>query len=131
MTTTERHYLPAIECTPWCEDGDGHPSSFLREDQTCWGPSAYVDLSLEPTQDEAGAYLPRFGAQAYRWWPGAAPCVYFHLDGIKVPANRGGDYALDDSVHLTADEAIRLATALLKAAGEIKAEPNGTASRLT
>ncbi len=77
-----------------------------------------MDLSLEPTQDESGAYLPRFGALAYRWWPGAEPCVYFHLDGIKVPTNRGGDNALDDSVHLTADEAIRLATALLKAAGK-------------
>jgi hypothetical protein len=123
MTTTERHTLPPIVCTPWCEDGDGHPDNFLREDQTCWGPSTYVDLSLEPTKDEAGAYLPRFGAQAYRWWPGAAPCVYVHIDGIKVPAKRGGDDALDD-------EAIRLATALLKAAGEIKGEPNGPASRL-
>ena len=112
------------------EDGDGHANAVFREDQTCWGPATYVDLSLEPTQDEAGAYLPRFGAQAYRWWPGAAPCVYFHIDGIKVPANRGGDCPLDDSVHLTADEAIRLATALLKAAGDIKGEPNGPASRL-
>jgi hypothetical protein len=49
-----------------------------------------------------------------------APCVYFHIDGIKVPANRGGDRTLDDSVHMTADEAIRLATALLTAAGEIE-----------
>lgn len=119
-----------VMCAPWCEDGDGHANAVFREDQTCWGPATYVDLSLEPTQDEAGAYLPRFGAQAYRWWPGAAPCVYFHIDGIKVPANRGGDCPLDDSVHLTADEAIRLATALLKAAGDIKGEPNGPASRL-
>jgi hypothetical protein len=130
VTTTERHLLPPVMCAPWCEDGDGHANAVFREDQTCWGPATYVDLSLEPTQDEAGAYLPRFGAQAYRWWPGAAPCVYFHIDGIKVPANRGGDCPLDDSVHLTADEAIRLATALLKAAGDIKGEPNGPASRL-
>jgi hypothetical protein len=122
MTTTERRTLPPIVCAPWCEDADGHPDTFLREDQTCWGPATYVDLSLEPTQDEEGAYLPRFGALAYRSWLGAVPCVYFHLDGIKVPHNRG-DAALDESVYMTADEAIRLATALLKAAVEIKGEP--------
>jgi hypothetical protein len=104
MTTTERHKLPVIVCTPWCEDGDGHPDTVLREDQTCWGQGTYVDLSLEPAHDEDGAYLPRIGAQAYRQWPGAAPCVYFHLDGIKVPANRGGDCPLDDSVHMTAEK---------------------------
>jgi len=125
MTTTERRTLPPIACTPWCEDGDGHPDTFIRDDQTCWGPATYVDLSLEPTQDETGAYLPRIGALAYRQWPGAAPCVYFHLDGIKVPANRGGDNPLDDSVHMTADEAIRLATALLKAVEEVRGNQSG------
>jgi hypothetical protein len=37
-----------------------------------------------------------------------------------VPLNRGGDDLLDDSLHVTADEAVRLATALLKAAEEAR-----------
>jgi hypothetical protein len=106
--------MPAIVCTPWCEDGDGHPNAVFREDQTCWGQESYVDMSLEGvTRDEYGVYVPRLGAQAYRHWPGEAPCVYVHLDNIELPANRG---TLDDSLHLTAEEAISLAAALLNAA---------------
>jgi hypothetical protein len=120
-TTTERPKMPPIVCTPWCDEGDGHTNQFMREDQTCWGPAAYVDLSLEPVEhDSYGVHVPRIGAQAYRHWPGEVPSVCVHLDGIQVPANRGGDCPLDDSVHLTADEAVRLATALLKAAEDAR-----------
>lgn len=55
MTTTERPKLPPIVCAPWCEDGDGHAREFMREDQTCWGPESYVDLSRERvTRDGPG-----------------------------------------------------------------------------
>jgi hypothetical protein len=48
----------------------------------------------------------------------AIVCVPWCEDG-DAP-NRGGDDALDDSVHMTADEAVRLATALLKAAEDAR-----------
>ena len=34
-TTTEIPALPPITCTPWCEDGDGHPHEVFRQDQWC------------------------------------------------------------------------------------------------
>jgi hypothetical protein len=42
--------------------------------------------------------------------------VYVHLEDIWVPPNRGGDSLLDDQLRLTADEAIKLADALINAA---------------
>jgi hypothetical protein len=75
MTSTERQPLPPITCAPWCTDGTGHPGTVFRSDQTCWGQSNYVELSLEDVlRDEYGVYTPRIGAQAYRPW-GWAPCV--------------------------------------------------------
>jgi hypothetical protein len=120
MTTTERHPIPPIVCTPWCEDGDGHTNAAFRGDQTCWGPSNYVDLSLgEVTRDSYGVYVPRIGVMAYRWRPAQPPSVYVHLDGIETHLGGRKD-TLDESVHLTAEEAIALATALLKAAEDIQ-----------
>jgi hypothetical protein len=120
MTMPEPSKLPPVVCTLWCTDGDGHTDTVFPEDQHCWGRDAYVDLSLEPTVPEELPYVPRISAQAYRQWAGAAPCVYVHLDGIKVPFNRGGDCLLDDSVKMTADEACQLALALLKAAEDVR-----------
>jgi hypothetical protein len=76
-------------------------------------PEGYVDLWLEDvTRDEYGVYVQRIGAMAYRRW-GGAPCVYAHLDNIELPANRG---TLDESLHLTAEQVVSLASALLGAA---------------
>jgi hypothetical protein len=116
MTTPERPKLPPITCTPWCENNDGHTDAVFQEDQTCWGPESYVGLSRESsTLDESGAYVPRTGAQAYRHFPGEVPCIYVHLDNVQIPPGRD-DGILDDQLKLTADEAIKLATALLDAA---------------
>jgi hypothetical protein len=110
MTTTERHPIPPVVCTPWCEDGDGHTGSLFREEQTCWGQADYVDLSRERvTRDGPDVLVPRIGARAYRQWPGESPCVYVHLEDIWVPPKRGGDCLLDDQLCLTADEAIKWA----------------------
>ena|ERR1700694_252668 len=120
MTTTERAKLPPVVCTSWCEDNDGHTGSLFREDQTCWGPADYVELSRERvTRDGPDVCVPRIGAGAYRQWPGESPCVYVHLEDIWVPPNRGGDSLLDDQLRLPADEALRLADALVNAAGLI------------
>jgi hypothetical protein len=109
--------MPAIVCVPWCEDGDGHTSSLVRADQTCWGPASYVDLSLEEViHDSSGVYVPRVGAMA---WGRGTLRVRPSRRHQGAP-NRGGDDALDDSVHMTADEAVRLAIALLKAAEDAR-----------
>lgn len=119
MTTTEHPQLPPIVCTPWCEYGDGHPEAAFRDDQTCWGRSEYLDLSLEEViRDQyVGICVPRIGVMAYRHRPTEAPSVYVHLDNVET--HRGGDI-LDLPVHLTAGEALSLAAALVKAATEVQ-----------
>jgi hypothetical protein len=80
-----------------------------------------VELSRERvTRDGSDVCVPRIGARPYRQCPGESLCVYVHLEDIWVPPNRGGDNLLDDSLKLTAGEAIRLATALLKAAEGVR-----------
>jgi hypothetical protein len=119
MTTTESHPLPAVVCTSWCADGDGHTTAVFRGDQTCWGPASYVDLSLEEvTRDDYGVYVPRIGVMAYRRRETQAPSVYVHLDGIETHLG-GRQNTLDESVHLTAGEAMRLIAALQEAVEEI------------
>jgi hypothetical protein len=49
--------------------------------------------------------------------------VHVHLEDIWVPPNRGGDCLLDDTVRLTADEALQLAQALLAAARAVIETP--------
>jgi hypothetical protein len=109
MTTTERPKMPPVVCTPWCTHGDGHPDEVFRDDQQCWGLSAYVPVTRNDIDNEAGPD-PRIGVMAYRR-PGLQPCVYVHLDGIHISPRP--DQILDDSVHLTALEAFDLATALM------------------
>jgi hypothetical protein len=48
MTTTHARPTGPIVCTPWCEDGDGHPNELFAEDQRCFSPSLRVELSEHP-----------------------------------------------------------------------------------
>jgi hypothetical protein len=50
VTTTISETLPAVECTPWCEDGTGHTDAWHPDDQWCYGPSRTVTLSRMPLQ---------------------------------------------------------------------------------
>jgi hypothetical protein len=49
-STTELPALPAgpVDCTPWCEEGTGHPDAVFAADQTCFGPGRKTALSLHP-----------------------------------------------------------------------------------
>lgn len=47
QSTTVRETVPRIECTAWCEVGDGHPSEIFAEDQWCRSVSAHTLVSLE------------------------------------------------------------------------------------
>ena len=102
---------PAYRLHAWCEYGDGHSDALFRGDQSCWGPRSYVDLSVEEVnRDEFDVYTRRVGATACRQRPTQSPSVYVTLDGIEN--YRGGRRStLDQSVHLTADEADELARA--------------------
>lgn len=110
-------YVPPVECTPWCEYGDGHPTETCREDQTCWSPAAYVDLSLESaSEDSDGDHHQRLGAMAYQD-AGEEPGVYLHLFGIRIygPIRWPYNY-LDRGLRLTVEEADKLAVLLTDAA---------------
>jgi hypothetical protein len=115
MTTAHPTHksISPIVCTPWCQDGDGHPNEHNFEDQTCWGDAAYVPLSLEPADvDQAGdPYPARVGAMAHRLHPRVAAEVYLHAD---LP-----EWNLDVAAHLTAVEARALAEALTAAADQV------------
>jgi hypothetical protein len=46
--TTDIEQLPAVDCAPWCEDGDGHVTQWSPRDQVCYGPEHRVKLSRMP-----------------------------------------------------------------------------------
>jgi hypothetical protein len=107
-----------IVCTPWCTV-DSHEAA---HDPACWGPDHDVYLTLEegyPVEvlPEKLRVLdpPRLGAYPYRAEPGYREVVYLH---VYRPSDND-HLSLDSSVHLTVDEAVQFANALLAAVGEI------------
>jgi hypothetical protein len=105
MTTTTHPSVPAIVCTPWCADGDGHPNDFCREDQTCWSPGDYLELELEPVRVEKYGRFPALLGVMLKRQTEAAPVVcYIHAD---LP-----QWNIDTCVSLTATEALQMAAAL-------------------
>lgn len=117
-------------CTSWCTD-PGHTS----HDPACWGYDHVVNLTLEegyPAEalPEKINELdpPRVSASPYRLEPGYREVVYLHVRR----ASHIDHLDLDSSVHLTADEAVQFAHALLAAADYISPaleEPNVDTSR--
>lgn len=114
MTTTEpRPMMPPIECTSWCVDGDGHPNEWCREDQACWSPATYVDLSLHPVHREGADEFPeQVGVMARR--NHQRTVVYMHLVDIRIRGPRAPYDVLDHSLHLTPNEAEHLAALLIE-----------------
>lgn len=109
--------MSAIEksCARWCTV-DSHEAA---HDPTCWGPDQEVNLTLEhgyPVEalpDRVAEFgAPHVGAYPYRQEPGYREVVYLHV--YRPHDNEHLD--LDGSVHLTAEEAVRFAHALLAAA---------------
>lgn len=108
--------MPPIVCAPWCTDGDGHPHVTGRGDQTCWGPAAYIEPSLEDVCLEGKQQcLSRVGVMAYRGF-NHYPAVYLHLDLVAVP---GRPYT-DRNLLLTTAEARTLAANLTRSADLIE-----------
>jgi hypothetical protein len=128
MTTTANPYpdLPmpaglekvsrAIECAPWCEDGDGHPKEFLRADQNCWGTQYKVILGLEhgapalPIQ-VISSDAPGLSVYAYREWNGLP-----HVRLNVLREHEEEHLSVDVDLNLTADEALQLAEHLVATA---------------
>jgi hypothetical protein len=42
--------LPAVQCAPWCQEGDGHPNVGHVDDQWCTSVSLNVNLSREEAE---------------------------------------------------------------------------------
>jgi len=103
MTTTERHVLPPIECTPWCIYGDGHADALFAQDQTCTGEWHRTPLS--PEGDE------RISVLAWRGAVGVKPSVC-----INVYTEDS-----DDDLHLTLAQARLFAESLLAVVETIEA----------
>jgi hypothetical protein len=112
--------ISPIKCAPWCTDGDGHTGATSHEDQSCWGVSPYVELSLEEVTAEIGKE-----PGEYKFWPSIiGPCAYRgfnELPAVYLHFTLQGhsDGILDDSCKLTSEEARVLAVALIAAADEI------------
>jgi hypothetical protein len=125
VTAAQHGYMPPVKCTPWCEDADGHPDCFFTEDQNCWSPATYVDLSLEPVQVEGKNKFPQqLGVMARRRSDGRRH-VYLHLCEIKLHGSHipyPYNY-LDHSVNMTSDEAEALGRALLEYADLVRSTP--------
>ncbi|SLH95768.1 Uncharacterised protein [Mycobacteroides abscessus subsp. massiliense] len=109
----------AIQCAPWCADGQGHPDSVTRSDQACWSASSAVVLGLAegapalPVDIESWAQLDpaRIAVAAYRAFH-SLPVVDLHL----YHPHRNAALYVDRNVKMTADEAVQLARILLDAA---------------
>lgn len=133
MTTVEHAGDKAVEaergadCTQWCIEED-----HFKHDPACWGTEYMTPLSLEEgyAHDAVDPRLfdpPRISTFAYRREPGRKEVVYFHLY-----RNHDNDHlSVDASVHLTPDEAVKAARALLNAADDVthNAETVPTASK--
>lgn len=108
-----------IECTPWCTV----ESHVKASDPACWGTDHDVHLTMEegyPAEvlpEKAGELdAPRVGVYAYRQEPRYRDVVYLH---VYRPSDND-HLSLDNSVHLTVDEAVEFANALLAVVGEIR-----------
>lgn len=107
-----------VECTTWCYNGDGHPREMFREDQRCYSEFDYIDLTLTDGQISAHA----------RRDVDKQPVVELHVYG----SFHGPCGETDETIHLTALEAVNLVTSLTSAichtisAGAALAEPAST-----
>lgn len=109
----------AIECAPWCADGQGHADAIMRSDQSCWSASNAVVLGLAegapalPIAVQDGVKLdpPHIAVATYRAFHGL-PVVDLHL----YHPSSNLDVHIDFNTKLTAAEAIQLARFLLDAA---------------
>jgi hypothetical protein len=133
MTAVEE--VPAVvsdwnreDCTSWCTDTPHN------HDPACWGEEGKheVFLSMEDNFPRnavqpydpvfmMGEDAPRAAVYAYREQPGCRSVIYLHL--YRSSSNE--HLELDCAVHLTAEEAARLAKGLLSVAAVVAPVPGG------
>lgn len=109
----------AIQCTPWCADGQGHTDAIMRSDQSCWSPANAVVLGLAEgapalpitVQDWAQLDPPHIAVATYRAFHGV-PVVDLHL----YHPSQNPHVHIDFNVKMTPAEAIQLARFLLDSA---------------
>jgi len=111
VSTSSTSYV----CASWCTDRDGHPDYVLRDDQACWGPEYITVLGLDEHAPAVGRPYeygqPHLSVFAHRRW--------HQLPTIRLHAYRESStehLCVDHDFHLTADEALHLAAALIDVA---------------
>ena len=97
--------LPAVQCYEFCIYGDGHAGERLEEDQWCTTPLRKVRASCYPPTGRGDRETFDISGQA--WHYGRAPVVELSM------SERAG-------YRMTADEARRVAAALLQTADELE-----------
>jgi len=102
MTTTERHPVPPVVCTPWCEGRNHH----LPIDRACWGPARHIPIAS--ADDEQG----HFCAMAYRPDEDSPEDVKIHLELTR--------WDVDVDPVLTTGEARELIEALQAAVDQVE-----------
>jgi hypothetical protein len=72
-TRTTSETLPAVECTSWCQDGDGHTDAYCLQDQVCCGARYSVKLTREALIEDAdhGWQLDSLDLYLAKWPKGA------------------------------------------------------------
>jgi hypothetical protein len=121
VTISEMKYATPIECMPWCENGDGHPTELSYVNQNCYSAGDYLRLPLnsrhiESSGDEEFASISVTAKRELVF----LPCVHVHL---MMP-----DPDVDVGVKLTAQEARWLAAELLARAELVEGPLLGTES---
>ncbi len=98
--------LPAVRCFEFCVYGDGHAREHLEEDQWCTTPLRKIHASCYPPPKH-GDDREVFEVSGQAWHHGRAPVIEVAMSGR--PGYR-----------MTADEARRVAHALLSTADELE-----------
>lgn len=114
MTATQiETTLPAVQCTPWCRDGDGHTDAWHPGDQYCISESRQVALTRQPLIEGYGEGLQMLD--------------FLSVGSIREHDARNAfiDLSHGDSVgvKLSPAEALELARVLTLVAGVVMAEP--------
>jgi len=112
MTTTAepRTTLPAVECAPWCDEGDGHTDERFVSDQTCSNKTQRLELTSEPLL----------------MWEGKVECRAFlhfglHRDAYSTRTIVDLIHNEEHDIHLTLDEAESLGRDLLELVRQARA----------
>ena len=101
---SEPETLPAVECTPWCQYGDGHVDAIHPDDQHCWSSHNVVSLPSGPIVNPGKAWAHRDGLDLYLGKRATHVAASLHVEHYSA---KGAEI-----LKLTRSEALALSDAL-------------------